>query len=227
MNKQEKSYAFTLAEALLTISIIGITMALMLRGINRINPDKEKILFIKTYHAIEYAVANIINDHTKYNPNTYSETDLEELSEEEQNDLSLNFSHRPLKNATAIIDGKKIQTCIKQQGGTCISQENALCYFLAEKLNAVGEVNCDTTHTNIKTTTGVCLRNLGKQFDDNLGTFYINIEPQCDNKGYEVIVFNDGKMTVPQEPINEKADEDTKARQEKAYNWMHSQTQVK
>ena len=47
MFSKKHSFAFTLAEALLTITIIGITMTLMMRGINRISPDKEKILFIK------------------------------------------------------------------------------------------------------------------------------------------------------------------------------------
>ena len=45
MKNKDKSFAFTLAEALLTITIIGVTMALMMRGINRVNPDKDKIMF--------------------------------------------------------------------------------------------------------------------------------------------------------------------------------------
>ena len=67
-NKINFKDGFTLAETLITIMIIGIMVALMLRTINRVNPDKDKLLFLKTYHAIETVVANVINDPTKYNP---------------------------------------------------------------------------------------------------------------------------------------------------------------
>ena len=52
MDMKKEKNAFTLAETLLTIMIIGILVALMLRAINRVNPDKDKVLFLKAYHAI-------------------------------------------------------------------------------------------------------------------------------------------------------------------------------
>ena len=70
MNKDVKKAAFTMAETLLTLAIIGVVMALMLRAINRVNPNKNKVLFLKSYHAIETVIADIINDSTKYDQYT-------------------------------------------------------------------------------------------------------------------------------------------------------------
>ena len=44
-NESIRKIAFTLAETLMTLVIIGVVMALMLRSISRVNPDKDKILF--------------------------------------------------------------------------------------------------------------------------------------------------------------------------------------
>ena len=79
MKNNDKSFAFTLAETLLTLTIAGVLMALMLRAINRVNPDKEKILFLKTYHTLEAIMANTMNDPTKYSPNYYSDNEMKQM----------------------------------------------------------------------------------------------------------------------------------------------------
>ena len=52
-NKQIIKKGFTLAEVLLTMVIIGVVMALLIRTVARVDPDKDKFLFLKSYHAIE------------------------------------------------------------------------------------------------------------------------------------------------------------------------------
>ena len=229
MKDNKKKFAFTLAEALLTITIIGVTTALMMRAINRVNPDKEKILFVKTYHAIEQVIANTINDPGRYDQNFYSDDslleefdtnsdgELDETEIAEKNKLIHNdFTNAPLDDAIAIVAGKEIKN---------LTKDNAICYFIADGLNYTGELNCDNNNTvNLKTTTGVCLRGLY-----GFGTEYSNIgidpSENCEksDKSYEVLIYKDGKLTVPETP----KDDSRKTRQATAYNWMQSQTQVK
>lgn len=221
MKTQTKKIAFTLAEALLALTIVGVLMALMMRSINRVSPDKEKILFLKTYHAIEHAVVNTINDPSRYDPNYYSDNDIGNMSQAEKDALHIDFRFAPLKDAKVYINGKEITSCNADSKSTpCIDQDNAMCFFIADSINTVGEVNCTQTNTlNFKTSNGVCLRNLVGVNDD--GSNDPVIDPLCNNEGYVVWIYNDGKMTVPQTHTG------IGTRQSKAYNWMQDQTQVK
>lgn len=231
------SSAFTLAEALLTITIIGVVAVMMVRSINRVSPDKEKIMFVKTFHSVEHVVANIINDPTKYNQNYYSEEDLKALSSSELNELAANFLSDPLKSASVFVGGEIIYACgnPKASSSKCINKTNAKCYFIADALNTTGTVDCETkekTAINFKTSTGVCVRNL-VSLDTNGYTEAI-FDPLCTSKketknnqevesytgGYAIGIYQDGKVTVPQTSTNA-------TEQSKAYNWLLDQTQVK
>ncbi len=92
MKNNDKSFAFTLAETLLTLTIAGVLMALMLRAINRVNPDKEKFCFLKTYHALEAVMADTINDPTKYSPNYYTDNEMNQMTAEEKKQPAFRFS---------------------------------------------------------------------------------------------------------------------------------------
>lgn len=207
-----KKFAFTLAETLLTMAIIGVVMALMLRSISRVNPDKDKVLFIKSYHSIEAAVANIISDASKYDQNT---------------DTNSDFSSLPLPTAYATINGTVYCTsewkADSSTGVSCskpdITQSNALCYFLAEQINHLGEPNCGSSADvpNFKTTNGVCFYNW-----ESFGTDFIEgvVDPRCKGEGgYKIKVFKDGKMTV-----DKGADGSA---QRDAFDWINDQTQIK
>lgn len=221
MKTDKKSLAFTLAEALLTLTIIGVLMALMMRSINRVSPDKEKILFLKTYHAIEHAIVNTINDPSRYDPNYYSDSDISEMKPDEISDLHRDFRDAPLKDAKVYINGKEITSCKADKPSTpCINKDNAMCYFIADAINTVGDVNCkDEKVLNFKTSNGVCVRNLvGVNAD---GSNDPVIDPLCNDQTYVFWIYNDGKMTVP------SSHQHIGERQLKAYNWMLDQTQVK
>lgn len=221
MKIQAKKIAFTLAEALMALTVVGVLMVLMVRSINRVSPDKEKILFIKTYHAIEHAVVNTINDPSRYDPNYYSDSDIENMSEAEKNNLHVDFRYTPLKDAKVHINGQEITSCnADSPSTTCINQDNAMCFFIADSVNTVGEVNCTQPSTlNFRTSNGVCLRNLVGVNDD--GSKDPVIDPLCNEEGYAVWIYHDGKMTVPQTHTG------IGDRQATAYNWMLDQTQVK
>lgn len=208
MNKDVKKAAFTMAETLLTLAIIGVVMALMLRAINRVNPDKNKVLFLKSYHAIETVIADIINDSTKYDQYT---------------DENADFSAKPLSTAKASYINKGSEVTVCEDGcDKKFTQPKAVCYFLADQINTIGEVNCDNDTTmNFKTSIGACF--WGWQNVDSNGTLEAIVDPTCsDDKknGYVVKLFKDGKMTVPETStkVNDQAT---------AYEWMQNQTQVK
>lgn len=217
MISDKKSFAFTLAETLITLTIIGVVMALMLKSVNRVNPDKDKILFLKTYHAMETVMADVINDPTKYDQTFYTDDEINALPNDQKGNLHIDFRYAPLATAQVTY----------QSGGASVtkknlSRDNAMCYFLADQLNTIGSVDCETAHAqNMKLTTGACIRNLvgvdASGFNDPV------IDPGC--KGtyetyYVVNIYRDGKMTVPQNNANVK-------NQAKAYGWMQDQTKVK
>lgn len=230
MNKEKKSLAFTLAEALLTLTIVGVLMTLMMRSVNRVSPDKEKILFLKTYHAVEHAIFNVMNDPSRYDQNYYSDLDIANICADDPTsctnnrpkDLHVDFRDTPMKDAKVHIDGKELTSCdADKPSSPCLDKTNAMCYFLADSLNRVGDLDCSTTDKtkdNFKTSNGVCIRNI-IGISDNASTPII--DPLCNGEGYAVKIFVDGKMTVPQ------TDDNVGTKQSKAFNWMQDQTQVK
>lgn len=71
-----KKFGFTLAELVITLSIIGIVSALMVPAVKDLVPDKNKVKVIH-YHTLlantindMFADEKIFNQYTTYNPNT-------------------------------------------------------------------------------------------------------------------------------------------------------------
>ena len=197
----KKSFAFTLGEVLLTMSIIGVISGMMIISLNNVNPDKDKVLFLKTYHSLELAVADTIRDGTKYDQNAYADSD---------------FSTDPLPTAEAFGGDYKASN-----GG--LNKDNAFCMFLAEQFNIIGgSPNCGTGSEtqNFRASNGACFHGLGGAIS---GSKNIIINPQCKDDpkvGYVVTVYKDGRLTVPE---TSSAVED----QAKAYKWMLEQTKMR
>lgn len=221
MDMKKRASAFTLAETLLTIMIIGILVALMLRAINRVNPDKDKVLFLKAYHATEAAIGYIINDSTKYDP-TYMTDAERDSAESEGVELNLDFRDPPYEDAVASVTNESGE----QEDKKNISQSEAICYFLADQLNTVGPVKCTSNGTtgidgaNFRLSNGVCFYNWSGVKSN--GSIDGVIDPTCTSAsdGYVIRVFKDGKVTVP-ETVSGYAN------QGKAYEWLQNQTDVK
>lgn len=200
--------AFTLAETLVTLAIIGVIMALMLRAINRVNPDKEKALFLKSYHGIEAVVAEAINDPTYYDQSYYTDSQRSGFDDDE---LHMDFRDNPLDNAAVVINGQETSG---------ITKDNAICYFLAAGMNTIGKVNCasnDSEGYNFRTTNGVCFSDWYGSFSG--GSKDGKIQPTCDNdRKFTVRVFRDGKITVP--------DIEGDDLQKQAVEWIQKQTEL-
>lgn len=58
--------AFTLAEMLISIVIIGVIASIMMSAVNKVNPDENVLLYKKAFFTIQEAVSVLINDSTKY-----------------------------------------------------------------------------------------------------------------------------------------------------------------
>ena len=218
-----KHNAFTLAEVILVMLILGIVLSILVRTIIRVDPDKDKYMFLKSYNAVEAVVANSINDPLKYDQNVYTKQQLSEIPKENKH---FDLSNTPLETATVkyIDGGVQRKACVKKTSdcdGT-ITQANALCYYLAEHINTIGTVNCDEdADLNFRTSTGVCFRKW--QTNTTSGDFEAVIDPSCSGikKGYAVKIRKRGSVTVPATTTYTEIPED---KQTKAYEWIKNPT---
>ncbi len=62
--------AFTLAETLIAIVIIGVIAGFLIPVLNNIKPDKERVLYKKALYTMQNAIATAINDNTLSASNT-------------------------------------------------------------------------------------------------------------------------------------------------------------
>ena len=221
MNRDNKylKFAFTMAEAILTLTIIGVVAALMLRSVNRINPDKNKVLFLRSFHALESAVSDIINDTSFY------DHDIGILSD---------FSSDPLPMAVVELNSTQGSVlCSKKSNfpdGYCkhvIDKTNAFCYFVASKLSLDSVVNCSAGDKvmNFRTANGVCFYGLAGR----VPPFDFVIEPGCKGieNGYAAFIFTSGGMSVSDVSSTYGDVFDDENRQKLAYRWVNEQTEVK
>lgn len=61
-----KKRAFTLAEVMITIGVIGVLAAILIPAIMNLQPDPNRIMFKKAYYITERVVNDIVNDISLY-----------------------------------------------------------------------------------------------------------------------------------------------------------------
>ncbi len=175
--------AFTLAEALIALCIIGVIVALLLRTLNRVTPNKEKVMFVKAYHALEQVVADTINDPNKYDQE-YEATE------------NADFRHDPLSP-----DGSSAYVVDVQGTEISVTAANALCAFAAEKLNIIGDVNCGNSsrnNPNFVTSNGVIWYGLEGAISENAPKeITVDVNGDEDDGEYNIEVYYDGKVSIP------------------------------
>ena len=220
-----KKFAFTMAEALLTITILGVIATLMIRSINRINPDKDKVLFLRGFHAMEAATSNAVNNASYYDPDINSVNRDKDYSDFGGNPLPT--AKIEISTSSGIIPAlcstdSTLANCSKK-----ISKTNAVCYFTAAEMSLAGPANCADGEKimNYRSGNGSCYYGLAGR----VPPFDFVIDPSCKGieYGYAVTVYPSGNLTVPSasatyESIFKKEDQ-----QKKAYVWMSEQTDVK
>ena len=220
-----KKFAFTMAEALLTITILGVIAALMIRSINRINPDKDKVLFLRGFHAMEAATSNAVNNASYYDPDVNSVNRDKDYSDFGGNPLPT--AKIEISTSSGIIPAlcstdSTLANCSKK-----ISKTNAVCYFTAAEMSLAGPANCADGEKimNYRSGNGSCYYGLAGR----VPPFDFVIDPSCKGieYGYAVTVYPSGNLTVPSASATYESVFKKEDQQKKAYVWMSEQTDVK
>lgn len=66
--------AFTLAEVMITMAILGILASILLPAVSRVRPNENKTLFKKAYYIAERMVSELVNDEDLYPQGLFSDT---------------------------------------------------------------------------------------------------------------------------------------------------------
>jgi prepilin-type N-terminal cleavage/methylation domain-containing protein len=160
-----KKHGYTLAELLISITIIGVLTAIILPLVNKYKPDANKAIYLTTYDSIVTAVQNMINNDKIYPMPSNNDAD--------------SYLNYPLTNQVAVtIDG------------TAISANSAkFCNVLALSFNTLGTISCSSTYDalptfekSFQTTNGVVFQ----VFTNQTTTVYqsdIYIDVNGENKG--------------------------------------------
>lgn len=134
--------AFTLAETLITLIIVGVIAATVTPIIMSAIPNTNKVKFKKAYSVTETAITNMINNDIIYPASAI-------LTAGDGLDYEQGFN-----NTAAIPNGN----------GAVTPNINKFCYYMADQMNIIGQSNCPTadaittvpyTKPNFTTTDGV------------------------------------------------------------------------
>jgi len=68
-----KNKAFTLAEVLITLGIVGVVAALTISGIAKLKPDESKVKYMNAYNSLANLAPEIVNDETLF-PKFYDDS---------------------------------------------------------------------------------------------------------------------------------------------------------
>ncbi len=130
MNKK----GYTLAEALITLGIIGIIAALVVPAANKARPNENKLKFLQTYDAIETQIKNFAQN-TRYFP-----TCQDGFPDPVNPGQTINrcFPDYPLYNTSDGVDN--ILNTIMDENST---SNNKLCYLLADAMDSNAQVSND------------------------------------------------------------------------------------
>lgn len=66
--------AFTLAEVMITMAILGVLASILLPAVSKVRPNENKTLFKKAYYIAERMVYELVNDEDLYPEGAFSDT---------------------------------------------------------------------------------------------------------------------------------------------------------
>lgn len=129
----------TLAEVLITLTIIGVGTAIMIPIISNVIPDANKVAFKKVYSIIEQTVSTLINDEDYY-PSCRHVTIIKDPP------ANTDFTSVPagffIPDATTLT--QMLNNTSNCTGGDVppTSNTNKFCYFFSQQIKTTGAVNC-------------------------------------------------------------------------------------
>jgi len=129
-----KRNGFTLAEALITLGLIGVVAALTIVTLAAVKPDKNAIKLRKAYYSLEKAVNDMINDDSLY-PDYVTGDAILDLTNGTA--VTKNYPQGFANSSTVGISGAN---------GT-----NKFCYVLSQELNIKGVASCTGDPNDVET----------------------------------------------------------------------------
>lgn len=120
--------AFSLAETLITLGVIGILAAILIPAVTSVSPNQNKVMLKKAYAIIEQTVAKMVNDDTNY--------PADQLATVGGYVYPLGFSY-----TTATINGTK----------------NKFCYFFTDNLTTIGNITCPNADAAVANRNGILI----------------------------------------------------------------------
>lgn len=86
-NILNKRKGFTLAELMVCLAIISVIATLLMPAINKLRPNKSKVMFKKAYYLTERIVSELVNDEESY-PFVEDRVGFDNVDEVEFNDVT-------------------------------------------------------------------------------------------------------------------------------------------
>lgn len=127
-----KHKGFTLAEVLISLTVIGILAAILTPVLQNAIPDQNISLFRKAYNTVVTAVSDLINDEQNYPSSAVDTTTIPPTPKGFNN---LNIAGTLVPATLTATDGSSYPP-------------NKFCYLFSQEINTVGDEVCPTLYEN-------------------------------------------------------------------------------
>ena len=169
-DKMKKVFAFTLAEVIITLTIVAVIAALVIPLLINVKPDTNNILFRKAFYTFSEAIYAIVNDTSLYDDDTPAFT---------SEALNSNTICQNLTNMLSITGNQHI--CESSSRSTpSFTLSNGIAFFMD---------NTKTISSNNKITINVDVNGF-----DNGPNVIADQNNNCDGDRYEFYLYDNGKV---------------------------------
>ena len=193
-----KKNAFTLAETLVMMAIVGIIAVVTVSGYQKIRPNKDMFMLKKAYDTLSNTVASLANDEILY-PEIMSVTDE---------------NNPDVKIPVLASKGHLFLNTNVHEGGL-YKPTNKFAYSFAQKLSTVAPAQCMDTQCKFKTTDGI-FWTITDKFDTDEAIAIVDIDINSDKRPnadytksqnpdrFKFIVDSSGRIHLNSDDIIEK-----------------------
>ena len=152
----KKIKAFTLAETLIVICVIGFLAVIMLSSLTGSSPDKMKILFKKAYQITERTVGELVNDENFY---------------------AYDPEHIGFRNVEAVQWPGTNEWYGSDNNAETARRAAKFCRLFEKKLNVIESTGTDTSCGHFTTSDGIVYTIEATNFDgNNEATVFVNVD---------------------------------------------------
>lgn len=130
-----KYKGFTLAEVLISLTVLGVLAAILTPVLQKSTPDQNLQLFRKAYNTVGTAVSDLINDEQSYPSSSLGNT---------TNPTTINT---PVGFNNLNITGTLVPANVTTTDGHSYPP-NKFCYLFSQEVNTVGNETCPTLYAN-------------------------------------------------------------------------------